>query len=456
MELKREFIESLEALLPGGEAGRLVQALSGTEPSVAVRINPAKASTNELQGETVPWCPEGRYLAQREPFTFDTDFQSGRYYVQDASSMFITHVIRQLVQQPVRYLDLCAAPGGKTTAALSALPAGSLMVTNEVVPQRAQVLRENVIKWGCPSCVVSSSQPKDFGRNLPGFFDVIATDVPCSGEGMMRKDDTAVSQWTPQLPLQCAALQRSIVADVWPALKPGGLLIYSTCTFNREEDELMVQHIISELGAEPVAVEIDPSWHIHPAIGLDAPCYRFLPHLTRGEGLFVAVLRKPAGATVGKLKKQKAKTTALPRQIGNWLLQSDDYVMTDDYVALPASMATDMLLLRARLKVLHMGVPLGEAKGKRLVPSHALALSQALNQEAFTRCEVDYKTAMAYLHGEAVSLPGAPRGYVLLTHHGHPIGFANNLGNRANNLYPKPWRILSTHLPDAEPSVLKH
>lgn len=458
MELKREFVEEIEGLLPPGEAARLIEALTGSEPSVAVRINPAKADASALAGEPVPWCPEGRYLAERVPFTFDTDFQTGRYYVQDASSMFITHVISSLITGPVRYLDLCAAPGGKTTAALSVLPQGSLMVTNEVMPARARVLQENVVKWGAPACVVTNSQPRDFGKKLAGFFDVVATDVPCSGEGMMRKDETAVAQWTPQLTEQCAALQRSILSDVWPALKPGGLLIYSTCTFNSLEDELMVSHLIDDLGAEPVAVPTEPSWRIHPAIGLEGvPCYRFLPHLTRGEGLFMAVLRKPAGAPAASIKKQKLriKVTPLPRLVDGWLQHAADFVMTDDFLALPRALAAYILPLAGLLRVLHMGIPLGTVKGKHLIPSQELALSQALRREAFAMCEVPYATAMAYLRGESIRLTDAPRGYVLINYHGQPIGFANNLGNRANNLWPKSWRVLSTHIPDRKPQVIR-
>ena len=224
--LPETFIEQLRDLLPD-EWDALATAITTSAPSVAVRVNEARGASVPDGARRVPWCDQGFYLEDRPQFTFDTDWHAGRYYVQDASSMFIAHVIRHLVDTPVRYLDLCAAPGGKTTAAMQALPEGALVVANEIVPPRARVLADNVIRWGDPRCVVTSNAPAQMGR-LNGFFDVIAADVPCSGEGMMRKDDEAVAQWTPTLVEQCAQRQREILADVWPALRPGGLFIYST------------------------------------------------------------------------------------------------------------------------------------------------------------------------------------------------------------------------------------
>ena len=234
MILSQEFIGQLQGLLPD-EWEALVEAITASEPSVAVRVNEARGAKVPAGARRVPWCAEGFYMADRPAFTFDTDWHAGHYYVQDASSMFITHVIKHFVHEPVRYLDLCAAPGGKTTAAMQALPPRSLTVANEIVPPRARVLADNAIRWGNPRCVVTSNTPANLGK-FSGFFDVIATDVPCSGEGMMRKDDEAVAQWSPALIEQCAQRQREILADVWPALRPGGLLIYSTCTYNRKEN----------------------------------------------------------------------------------------------------------------------------------------------------------------------------------------------------------------------------
>ena len=459
MTLSADFIAQMRAILPD-EADALLAAITSTEPSVAIRVNPLKAPAHAAPAlRRVPWCDAGRYLAEREPFTFDVDFQSGRYYVQDASSMFIHHVLRHLVKEPVRYLDLCAAPGGKTTTAISALPQGSMVVANEIVNARARVLCENLQKWGAPRCVVTCNAPHHFGR-LSHFFDVVAADVPCSGEGMMRKDEQARRQWSPALVKQCADLQRSIIADVWDALRPGGLLIYSTCTYNTLENEQMLAWMVHEYGAEPVAVPVPEQWHIHPAIEGSLPCYRFMPHRTEGEGLFMAVLRKPEAprkeVRLKKAKATKAKPLPVSKEVRFRLKDADHFdfsVVNDEVVALPADMAPIMPAF-ADLNVMHMGVNVGAIKGKNCVPSHALALSSALNPAAFPTCEVDYLAAMAFLRGEALSLPQAPRGYVLLTYHSQPIGFVNNLGNRANNLYPKAWRVLSTHLPTVPPNIL--
>ena len=369
--------------------------------------------------------------------------------------MFIAHVIRHFVQEPVRYLDLCAAPGGKTTAAMQALPENSLTVANEIVPLRARVLADNVIRWGNPRCVVTSNAPTQVGK-LTRFFDVIAADVPCSGEGMMRKDDEAVSQWSPTLVEQCALRQREILTHVWPALRPGGLLIYSTCTYNRQENEEMADFIVNELGATSLEVPVEPSWNIHPAIGSDTHGYRFMPHRVDGEGLFMAIFRKDGDAPRQDFRI-KAKNTKKADEIGkNWLNLPNDYEIGqqgDLYIAVPMELRSEVTALRASLNVLHAGVELATVMGRKTVPHHALAMSTARAAGAFPVCEVDYPTALRYLRGESITVDG-PRGYVLIAHEGAVLGFANNLGNRANNLYPKSQRILSTHLPGAKPLIL--
>ena len=454
MKLHEGFIGQLRDLLPG-EWQALTEAITSTEPSVAVRVNTACGVGVPGGARQVPWCGQGFYLADRPAFTFDPDWHAGRYYVQDASSMFIAHVIKHLVHEPVRYLDLCAAPGGKTTAAMQSLPQGSQVVANEIVPPRARVLADNVIRWGDPRCVVTSNAPAQFGR-LTHFFDVIAADVPCSGEGMMRKDAEAIAQWSPQLVNECAQRQREILTDVWQALRPGGLLIYSTCTYNRQENEEIAEFIVNELGATSLEVPVESSWNIHPAIGSDAHCYRFMPHRVNGEGLFMAVFRK-CGDAPRQDPKIKEKTTKKADAIGReWLADPDAFAIgqQDDLsIAVPVDISREVAALCASLNVLHAGVEIAAVMGRKTVPHHALAMSMARSGEAFPVCEVDYPTALRYLRGESITVDG-PRGHVLIAHEGAVLGFANNLGNRANNLYPKPQRILSTHLPTAKPAVL--
>lgn len=440
-------------MLPASEARAMIDAINDREATVSVRVNNHKRGAPHDGLERVPWCEHGAYLKQRPQFTFDPLFHAGAYYVQDASSMFIYHVIKSLIHEPVKYLDLCAAPGGKTTAAMQALPVGSVMVANEIVPPRAHVLRENVIKWGNPACMVTCDSPKTIGNSLGGVFDVIAADVPCSGEGMFRKDDEAVRQWSPQLVKQCATRGQAILADVWNALKPGGLLIYSTCTYNREENEDIASFIINKLGASAVEVPVEPSWNIHPAIGSSLPCYRFMPHTTRGEGLFMCVLRKDSHSVhFNKARRDKIKnknwSQPVPDEIKKWVTADNDFLLLEGKIlALPRNIKAMIEIDATNLHVIKpLGTTVCEIKGKKIVPQHQLAMSTMLQAHLLEQCQVDYHTAISLLRGQALSI-NAPRGHVLITHQGTPLGFVNNLGNRANNLYPKQWRILSSHTP---------
>ena len=296
--LPSEFIERTRQLMGEAECNALCRALQADEP-VSIRTNTGKNAPAPPQAHPVPWTDNGFYLNRRPAFTFDPLFHAGFYYVQEAASMFIAQAVRRYVNRPVVMLDLCAAPGGKSTLVRNCLPQGSLLVANEVMRARSQVLAENLIKWGNPEVIVTNNDPADFSQ-LEERFDVILTDVPCSGEGMFRKDDRAISEWSPEGVELCWKRQRRIVADIWPCLKQGGILIYSTCTFNREENEDNVAWIASTLGAEVLPVDTETEWGITGNLtGEDFPVYRFLPHHTSGEGLFVAVLRKKPDSEAG-------------------------------------------------------------------------------------------------------------------------------------------------------------
>jgi len=457
MNLNEHFIHQINALLPSEDANAMLQTIKCSEPVTSVRFNNDKGFLPPSTFKTVPWCKFGTYLNQRQQFTFDPHFHAGSYYVQDASSMFIYHVIKSLVTKPVKYLDLCAAPGGKTTAALQSLPQGSLVVANEIVTPRAQVLRENVIKWGHDNCIVTNDSPKSLGL-MENTFDIIATDVPCSGEGMFRKDEEAVSQWSPQLVAQCSTRQRDIINDIWPALKPGGLLIYSTCTYNLDENEKMVLYIASELGASFVDVPTEMSWNITGDLtGNNIPCYRFMPHLTKGEGLFLCVLRKnevPVSYNRKSKPKKQTNTPKLPKEVLSWLNGNYELRENNGIITAVNKEYKDAISLPIKLHVIKgLGIELGTIKGNKIIPSHQLAMSPMLSDFAFGKYEVDYSTAIAFLRGEAITI-NAPRGYNLITYQNAKLGFVNNLGNRANNLYPKNWRILSTHMPYVPPCIM--
>lgn len=465
MNLPQAFIERTRQLLGDEQYLKFEEALQKEVP-VSIRPNSKKCKF-PIEGESVPWASSGKYLKNRLTFTFDPLFHAGCYYVQEASSMFVEKVLQTYVDKPVVMLDLCAAPGGKSTLSRSTLPEGSLLVANEVMRSRSQILAENLIKWGFPEVVVTNNDPADF-TELTHLFDVILTDVPCSGEGMFRKDEVAVEEWSIENVDVCWQRQRRILRDVWPALKPGGLLIYSTCTFNLEENEHNVKWIADELGADVLEVPVDESWMVTGNLSEEKfPVYRFLPHKTKGEGFFLAALRKREndceGSPVRALKasmrtdkKKKGKEVkqpiAVPKDAKGWLNDNFDFeywVKETSVYAFPKAHKEVYDFLQQYLKVLHAGVMLCEIKGKDLIPHHSLAMSNACSTTVFPQTELTYEQAIAYLRKEGLVLdPSVPRGYVLVTYQQVPLGFVKNIGNRANNLYPQEWRIRSGFLPE--------
>lgn len=453
MELPQAFIAQMRPLLGDEETQQLVEALQ-TEAPVSIRMNRRKAALMDVwETAPVPWCESGRYLKERPSFTFDPLFHAGCYYVQEASSMFLEQVMKQYVQEPVVMLDLCAAPGGKSTHALSLLKEGSLLIANEIVSQRAWILAENLSKWGSADVVVTNNDPAAFTA-FENLFDVVLTDVPCSGEGMFRKDETAINEWSPDNVELCWQRQRRILSDVWPSLKPGGLLIYSTCTFNRQEDEDNVAWIAEELGAEVLSVEVPKEWGITGNLTERAfPVYRFLPHKTKGEGFFMAVLQKhttdyrPFTPRAAK-KKEKQKPLALPKELlkqaSAWVNATNGYELQNEgetLFAFPSAFSSLLSSLRTSLHILKAGVKVAELKGRDLIPAHELVLSLLYNKEAFPTVELTEEQAIAFLRREALTLPDAPHGYVVVTNRHVPLGLVKNLGSRANNLYPSEWRI---------------
>ena len=381
--LPEDFIKYTQELMGDELFQQLKRGITEQEAPTSIRLNPFKCKEGEdvrmenspedgerqVEGEPIPWCPStGRYLSSRPNFTFDPWFHAGKYYVQEASSMFVDLVIRQLVHPPVMMLDLCAAPGGKSTAVRAALPEGSLLFSNEPMRTRSQILAENIQKFGHPDMIVTNNYPRDY-RKSKLQFDVILTDVPCSGEGMFRKDDGAIEEWSLQNVDNCWHLQREIVSDIWNCLKPGGILIYSTCTFNAHEDEENIAWICEELGAEPIALSgIDKSWNITGnLIGAGIPVYRFLPGKSRGEGIFLAVLRKEGEPEMkkedkrkkkdknkdkGKNRVNKGKTPQIPT---DWLKCSDYETIAEDdnFYAIPNRWKAIYEEAAKNLKVIH-------------------------------------------------------------------------------------------------------
>lgn len=457
INLPAEFIIRTKALL-GNSFDDLIAALE-TEPPVSIRLNSAKYKGN-IQLAPVPWNEAGYYLDKRPQFTFDPLFHAGCYYVQEASSMFVGQAIKQHTEGDIKVLDLCAAPGGKSTLIADMISKGSLLVSNEVIRSRANILAENMMKWGNPNVVVTNNDPAQIGK-LDNFFDIILVDAPCSGEGMFRKDEGAISEWSVDNVKLCKERQQRILGDVWKALKPNGLLIYSTCTYNREENEENVKWIRDELGAEALPLEVKEEWQITPSFDKEIPAYRFFPHKTKGEGFFLAVLRKNDEKMHSKPlkikgKKEKGKIIELGADYKKYIVNKESftfYSKNDVWYAFPNDLYNDLLYLKSELNIISEGIGLGEFKGKDFIPNQSLAFSNYINKDAFVIYETDWKTAIAYLRKEAINLDNQPKGYILLTYQNTPLGFVKNIGNRANNLYPQEWRIRSSKILEA-PSIL--
>ncbi|MDE6277247.1 MAG: hypothetical protein K2M06_03980 [Muribaculaceae bacterium] len=457
--LPEAFEARLRAELGQDTAMRMLEALRMAPPATpAVRLNRRKGALPgpDLCPEPVSWSGDCgfRLRTERPVFAFDPAWQAGLYYVQDASSMAISAVVRELVGKhfdpsaALRYLDACAAPGGKTIAAIDALPEGSIVVANEFDRRRAGILVENLEKWGYPAVAASCGDTAAF-RKLPASFDIIAVDAPCSGEGMMRKEPEAIAQWSPGLVADCAALQREILENTWEALKPGGFLIFSTCTFGREENEDNVARAERALGAR--RIPLDCLKDAPGVLSHEPATYRFMPGFVDGEGLFIVVLHKPDDAPCGRPRppknhgKEKIDPAASKLCASALGPRFAPVVMPDgSFSAIPAGDASFFATLRAALDLRLCGVPLGATKGRDIVPAQGLALSAALRPEAFPIVGLsDPREAIAYLRGESLGhLPdGTPRGFVAPAWLGAPLGFVKNLGSRANNLFPAHLRL---------------
>jgi len=441
--LPKEFEDTLRGKL-GESFNHFLTSLQQPSP-VSIRLNPHKQFT--FEGESVAWSKFGKYLTERPIFTLDPAFHAGAYYVQEASSMFLEQAITQTadITKSIRVLDLCAAPGGKSTLLLSLLHPDSLLVSNEVIRSRASILSENIQKWGHTNVVVTNNDPEDFST-LHGFFDVIVVDAPCSGEGLFRKDPDAVKEWSPANVDLCSKRQRRILADVWPALKTNGILIYCTCTYNEHENEENLRWLQQQHDIESVPLTVDKSWGIETTQEGNFIGYRFYPHQVRGEGFFLSAIRKTEQQQ--EVRAKPKKTIACPpkniiEQLQEWTLNDTRklYSWNDTVYAIPFNQAEEIEFLRQHLKIILAGTQLAAAKHDKLIPEHASALSIELKKDHFQQIEVNLEEALHFLRKEPIQSGSTPKGFTLITYNKLPLGWVNVLDNRVNNLYPKEWRI---------------
>jgi len=426
------------------DAQGLEEALS--QPSGAsVRVNPHKWPHLVSGYEKVGWEPNGYYLPGKRPFTLDPLFHAGVYYPQESSSMFTGELFRQFTSgmTGLRVLDLCGAPGGKSTHLSALLASDGLLVANEVIRARAAVLAENITKWGIGNTIVTQSDPARFAA-MEGFFDVIVADAPCSGEGMFRSEG-AVREWSGQNARLCSERQRRIVMEAWPALKAGGILIYSTCTFNPAENEENIFRISETTGAESLTANLPEGCGITAISHEGITGYGFHPGRVKGEGFFIAALRKPAGVgraiRDGRRGTLKASASAFEKAESLAAFDRERLVIAENRIIALAADPHVFNYITERVTVIKSGTMIGEMKNNDLVPAHDLAMSVRQKRGAWPEYELTRDEAVAYLRLEQLPAAKMPTGRVLVCHRGVPLGFVKNLGSRVNNGYPQSWRI---------------
>lgn len=460
MQIPQALINNLEGVNGFDKEAFLSVHQSGAQIT-SVRLNPSKidlqnndASSSEtittsglIIEEKVPWTSAGFFLTQRPSFTFDPLFHAGTYYVQEASSMFLEQALRQTTDltQSLTVLDLCAAPGGKSTHLQSLLSPGSLLVSNEVIKTRAGILRQNIIKWGSSNVVVTNNDPQHFPR-MGGFFDVMVVDAPCSGSGLFRRDSEAIREWSEEAVQLCCGRQKRILADALPALKEEGILIYSTCSYSPEEDENLADWLVEDMGMESLPIPLQEAWGIVETLSSTAKAfgYRFFPDKVKGEGFYLAAFKKKGEHSQTRLKGARIeKCTAKECSIVTpWLHTTEVELLKHHSIyALPKPLMSRYTIVKEALNVQYAGVAIGEVMKEKLVPDHALALSSIV-APAVASTALDYNTAIRYLQRGELTLDAETKGWQTVTFGTHNLGWINALQNRINNYYPKELRIL--------------
>lgn len=449
--LPKSFINSLTGL-PGFDEEAFVSVHENKEQITSIRLNPLKPTPaiNDLPVKgNVPWCETGRYLSERPSFTLDPVFHGGAYYVQEASSMFPDHIIKEIYKEetaPQRVLDLCAAPGGKSTLLAAALP-DSFIVSNEVIKTRVAMLAENISKWGSDHVIVTNNDPKDF-KKLPGYFDLMVVDAPCSGSGLFRKDTDAIGEWSEANVEMCSLRQQRIITDTIGCLKQNGYLIYSTCSYSIQENEEICDWIIEQFNLQPIKIMVDPLWGIVETISKKhaAAGYRFYPDKVQGEGFFIACF-KQANA-VDNFYGHHNKIAVAAKQIQliaePFINNAAEYLISDQKEIVIASLKKceeEIASISKTLNVRKSGVAIGTVKGKDLIPHHELALSHLLAAD-IPFVDLTKDDALKYLKRQDLTLDIEKKGWTVFRYGDIVLGWAKVLPNRVNNYYPTNWRIL--------------
>jgi 16S rRNA C967 or C1407 C5-methylase (RsmB/RsmF family)/NOL1/NOP2/fmu family ribosome biogenesis protein len=443
IHLPESFEKRMKTIL-GIEFPEFLESLSSSV-SHSIRINPRK--TEKFPPfRRVSFCSTGYLPDLRPVYTLDPLFHNSTYYVQESSSMFLEQFMLLTNRKSLRVLDLCAAPGGKSTHLSSLLTEDSLLVSNEVIHSRALILSENLKKWGNPNVIVTCNDPRDFSR-LPGFFDVIIVDAPCSGEGLFRRDGAAIDEWSESNADHCSQRQKRILADIWPSLAEGGMLIYSTCTYNPEENEENIAWLSGFAEVEAVSLQIPQEWGVVTTDAGGLPCYRFYPHKVKGEGFFIAAVLKKGTQEVKRSIKSKPSlplANKTEQNLLNGVLLNQPLSLLkfeSDILAWPTIRLSELDLVKSNLRIVHAGVKVGEIIRDGFNPAHELAISNICNISHFPQIELTLEQALSYLKRDDFQLNFSEKSWNLITYKSKPLGWAKNIGNRFNNGYPKEWRI---------------
>jgi NOL1/NOP2/sun family putative RNA methylase len=448
IQLPDTFKSSMLAQLGKSEYADFEASLYNEIP-VSIRINTHKyRSTNDL--ENVAWCNNGYYLHERPIFTLDPSFHAGAYYVQEASSMFIHHILENIVDgnKDIKVLDLSAAPGGKSTLIANFLNNQGLLVANEIIKNRAYTLKYNISKEGFSNVIVTHNEPKDF-TPLADFFDIILVDAPCSGEGMFRKDPNAINEWSPESVQHCSLRQQNILQDVLPALKPGGHLIYSTCTYNEIENIDNVNYAMEKFGLNSLNIAVNKGWNVTEVSKGKAMGYQFYPHKTKGEGFFVALLQKEEESkSINKLKTSDKVIQHLDKKVvpllTPWVAMDDKDLLVDkigNIHLFHAPFTAEAKVLSHYLRLIYCGTTVGILNKTVFIPDHSLALSLDKNQ-AIDTINLSKNEALLYLKRELPQVNSDQKSWLVALYEGNGIGWLKNLGNRINNYLPAEYRII--------------
>jgi 16S rRNA C967 or C1407 C5-methylase (RsmB/RsmF family)/NOL1/NOP2/fmu family ribosome biogenesis protein len=465
IKLPHKLISSLEKI-KGFDKEAFEKVHESGEQVTSVRINPEKISSmvsgqSSMESQIsnspftihyspIPWSSHGYYLDKRPSFTLDPLFHAGTYYVQEASSMFLEEALKQTVDltKPLRVLDLCAAPGGKSTLIQSLISEKSLLVSNEVIKSRVNILTENIIKWGSDNVIVTNNDPKDFSR-VENYFDVVVIDAPCSGSGLFRKEPDAINEWSEENVNLCNYRQQRIIADAMPSLKLNGILIYSTCSYSKQEDEDILDWMTERFEVKSLRLKVEENWNIVETISSKTKGYgyRFYPDKLKGEGFFIAAVQKIEGNDFHFPKTKKNNSEKLTKYeeliVRKWISDNTGltFLKNNEFVyAIPSNLLGDFSFLQSSLYIKKAGVLLGKIAHGELIPEQQLALSNIINDDIqsinFTKDQ-----ARNYLRKEEIKIETNLKGWCIVKYEDQNLGWIKILQNRINNYYPSEWRV---------------